>query len=119
MVLLACSSYFYAVMAPQATLVSSSSFPQSTFSMPSSPQYSFYTNDFNVSLGDINITDIVDNIIDVFWDYDNTHGGGGLLVVAFSYIPFLGSNGNQTIQIIFYLLLAGGVIVVTNKVVRR
>ena len=60
-------------------------------------------------------TDFVETLTDLAWDYDNDSGGGGILVIFWSYVPGFGSNGSVTTNVLFLLGFAGGTLYAVDK----
>lgn len=84
-----------------------------------------YTSNFQIIEQDfpqLNFTDImnviVETILDLVWDFDGDSNFDGFLPLAFSYIPFLGSNGDEFTEIIFIFSVVAGVMVLA-KVIHR
>ena len=48
--------------------------------------------------------------MDVLWDVDGDSGGGGLFIILYNFVPILGSNGDVTIEIIFFLSVVIGIV---------
>jgi len=71
---------------------------------------------FNFSLPTNFTNDLVETFMDVLWDVDNDSGGGGLFITIFSFVPFLGSNGDATITVIFFLSVFAGVVLFRRRI---